>query len=321
MQEMRPRSLAFAGEIRVGCVQGDGVYLYDKMLDKRIRLGDCDEKESEVRSQVISLNNTSFKIILVGYRNLRKHRGLRIWKYHQGLISSIDFTIESSQSSLPGFGFAAACETSETPLIYFGTGLGKGVARLWVLDLANQTVRSLASFKAKHTSIASILIFPIERKFIVGSSYDFCVQEWQFDPAAENPLVYSGKDCKRTLTRKEIREELAPTFPDFVEDVQNPDLRTDVLTFIQDHPEEWSSVFPPSTVDPTAYEGETNQDGLPHGRGKQLLADGVVFEGEWINGSPIKGIVRGQRNNEYQGQVHKEEILPASSSEKDHRRP
>ena len=32
------------------------------------------------------------------------------------------------------------------------------------------------------------------------------------------------------------------------------------------------------------YEGDRDPVGWPHGRGKGTLADGMIYEGEWLNG-------------------------------------
>ena len=305
---MRPRSLFQCGSVRVGCVQGDGVYVYNESTKTRLRLGDCDENECDVRSQILQLRGTNSYLVAVGYRNSKRQRSLRFWRYDidDSSCTALEWS-STATNAIPGFGFAVQGEDNEGDTIYFASGLGKGIARLWMLSLDTELkVKLVAVFKAKYTSMASVFILPSARKFFVGSSYDLCVQEWSFNPSSISPQEQSGKEA-RVLTKREIKSELPA---EFWEDVSQPDARPNVLEYLDAHPD-WKDVFPPLTLDPTTYVGEVNERGQPHGQGRRALVNDfyLLFEGEWRDGLPVKGVIKGDRY-EYQGEVTGEDAIP-----------
>lgn len=316
---VRPRSLSTykssEREILVGALAGEGVFLYVPSLSLRIHLGVCEEKETEPRSLILPLGDDTGDdfLIFFGYRHMKKNHSLRIWKWRFGDSEAnlIDISRGGglAAGSFSGFGFAAILRQQPSLTVGFATGLGKGVARLWALDLATSNIKLLGSYKAKHSTLSSLLILP--GRFITGTQYA-CVQEWNIDVEAQldSPVERGGRDC-RVLGKTETRELLSQTFPDFIDDIRFPDLRPDVLAYIKKQSSPvWNELFPLTVIDPLAYDGETDAEGRAHGHGSRLLENGYHFEGEWEHGIPVHGKIIGKNHYVYDGEVRGDNVQP-----------
>ena len=53
----------------------------------------------------------------------------------------------------------------------------------------------------------------------------------------------------------------------------------------------------------TLYEGECNEEGKPHGKGKMSYGEKCYFEGVFLNGAPEKGKFHYDNGDEYEGQI------------------
>jgi hypothetical protein len=327
-EDLQPHSLAFFQSnqktLRVGTCEGEGVYLlvkhpFDKEVQKRFRLGDCDEDATQTRCQILlDGGGESNFIILVGYRTIQKKQSLRIWRYYDDATSDnqvqqLNFTFsDPSKTAVSITGFATAILDSPQNRLLIATGLGKGVAKLWELNLNSLQLSLVREYKARDACICAMLITEetkaeadgcpvIQRKFLAGSNFqeDPYVQEWEIvlDPT----MIIKVKP--RGLSRKQIRNEIIPVYTRFAQDLYHPNVKREVWEYIQKHTE-WMEVFPTIALDPFAYEGETDCLGKPHGKGKkQLVGEGMVFVGQWLNGQAVHGEITGKHNYLYQGEV------------------
>ena len=53
----------------------------------------------------------------------------------------------------------------------------------------------------------------------------------------------------------------------------------------------------------TLYEGECNEEGKPHGKGRMKYGEDCTFEGIFSNGAPLKGKLRYWNGDHYEGEV------------------
>ena len=53
----------------------------------------------------------------------------------------------------------------------------------------------------------------------------------------------------------------------------------------------------------SVYEGECDGEGRPHGKGKITYNASSFFDGEFLNGSPVRGKVKYGPNDEYEGEI------------------
>jgi len=306
----------------LGGVAGEGVYLYATHpgnRKQRIRLGDCEEKETESRSHIVRVNKDTF-VLFYGYRHVKKNVSLRIWVWRLGEERASAVEI-SKGTSVAGFGDAAVVRSSLSTgttrrVVTFATGLGKGVARLWALDLENEaSITLLGAYKAKHSTLCTFLILSDDEttnSLLTGTSYG-CIQQWTFDVESQRsePVEKGSRDCT-FLSKSDTKTLLGDSHPDFLEDVRNPDCRPDVLEYVQktESSEYWKELFPTTALDPFAYVGDVDASGRPHGQGSRVFEDGFRFEGQWEHGEPVDGRVSGKNHYEYEGEVRGTAALP-----------
>eukprot|EP00516_Mucochytrium_quahogii_P000154 CAMPEP_0203759424 /NCGR_PEP_ID=MMETSP0098-20131031/12442_1 /ASSEMBLY_ACC=CAM_ASM_000208 /TAXON_ID=96639 /ORGANISM=" , Strain NY0313808BC1" /LENGTH=682 /DNA_ID=CAMNT_0050652363 /DNA_START=534 /DNA_END=2579 /DNA_ORIENTATION=- len=58
----------------------------------------------------------------------------------------------------------------------------------------------------------------------------------------------------------------------------------DIQDFIRQKGGIWEKLFPPRLLDPTAYDGEFDDQGRAHGFGVKLIEDRATYEGDWEHG-------------------------------------